>query len=170
MKTAKTKKEVIEVIGTEVKVPKVKLVSYSIKMVIPTGSYANIQPEIIVKAGSVEQAHDFIAPHMNKLWKEYYLISERKPVPVPVVVPTPVAPTPTPVVPAVPAVAQSPVSGVAFLKATQAVQSCLSFDALTLIQNQIDKSVKLGVLEKQELSLLAFKKFNELNAPKADVK
>ena len=48
-------------------------------MVIPTGQYANIQPEIIVKGGTVEEAHDYIAPHMNKLWKEYYLINERRP-------------------------------------------------------------------------------------------
>lgn len=54
------------------------MVSYSIKMVIPTGDYANIQPEIIVKGGTLEEAHLYIAHHMNKLWKEYYLISQRK--------------------------------------------------------------------------------------------
>ena len=62
--------------------PKVELISYSMKMVIPTGNYANIQPEIVVKAGTVEEAHDYIAPHFNKLWKEYYLCNERRPEPV----------------------------------------------------------------------------------------
>ena len=58
--------------------PKVTLQSYSVRMVIPTGSYANIQPEIVVKTTDMDIAHDFIAPHMNKLWKEYFLINERK--------------------------------------------------------------------------------------------
>ena len=55
-----------------------EMVSYGMKMTIPTGQYANIQPEIVVKAGSPEEAHKYIAPHMNKLWKEYFMISERK--------------------------------------------------------------------------------------------
>ena len=53
-------------IGALEKKMKVEMVSYSIKMVIPTGAYANIQPEIVVRAGTVEDAHDFIAPHINK--------------------------------------------------------------------------------------------------------
>ena len=157
MKTAKTKE-----VTAEVKPSKVKLVSYSMKMVIPTGAYANIQPEIIVKAGTVEQAHDFIAPHMNKLWKEYYMISERRLEPVKVPVTPPPAVTPVPV--STPPVEQSPVSGVAFLKATQAIQSCLSIEALSLIKNQIEKSVKLEKQEKLDLLMMTLQKEKEINA------
>lgn len=143
----------------KVKTPKVELVSYSMKMVIPTGNYANIQPEIIVKAGTVEQAHEFIAPHMNKLWKEYYMISERKLDTKPVAQTTASVSMPPPN-----KVESSPVSGVAFLKATQAVQSCLSLDALNLIATQIDKSVKLEKQEKLDLLMLVSNKRTELNA------
>ena len=65
MKSAKTTKEEVQKVAVEKK-PKVTLISYAMKMVIPTGNYSNIQPEIIVKAGTIEEAHSFIAPHMNK--------------------------------------------------------------------------------------------------------
>jgi hypothetical protein len=122
MKTAKPKK--------------VEMISYSIKMVIPTGAYANIQPEIVVKAGTPEEAHEFIAPHMNKLWKEYFMINERRPEPK---VNQPDVPP------------QSPVSSVAFTKASQAIASCLGMDALELIRTQIHNSVKLTNEDKVKL-------------------
>ena len=57
MKTAKKEKKVVatEKKDTKKVAPKSKpeLISYSMKMVIPTGQYANIQPEIVVKAGTV---------------------------------------------------------------------------------------------------------------------
>lgn len=139
--------------------PSVKLISYSMKMVIPTGPYANIQPEIIVKAGTVEAAHDFIAPHMNKLWKEYYMCSERRPEPPKT---TPVAPPVTPSVVTPPVAEQPPVSSVALLKATQAIQSCLSLEAFELIQNQVEKSVKLTDEDKKSLTPLLDSKLKEL--------
>jgi hypothetical protein len=128
--------------------PKVELISYSMKMVIPTGNYANIQPEIIVKAGTVEEAHDYIAPHFNKLWKEYYLCSERRP--------EPVKPSPetTP---------QPPASSVAFTKASQAITSCLSLEALDIISKQIGASVKLTEEDKNKLVNPLAIKFAELN-------
>lgn len=173
MKTAKKEihigasdivKEVLA--GKPEKKPKVTLVSYSMKMVIPTGNYANIQPEIIVKAGTVEEAHDYIAPHMNKLWKEYYLISERRTEPVktfekkdltgvsPVVKGEPVV-TPPP-----------PASSVAYEKASQAITSCLNMDALGLITEQIKNSVKLLEDQKPYLIEMILKKQKELNGPK----
>ncbi len=150
MKTAKTKKVAIE------------LVSYSIKMVIPTGAYANIQPEIIVKAGTAEEAHEFIAPHMNKLWKEYYLINERRPEPAkPVVQASPVTPAPVVVKPVTEQ--PSPVSSVAFNKASQAIASCLSVEALDLIRKQIIASVKLTDNDKEILKVDTLTKAKELN-------
>ena len=162
MKTAKKEK----VVATEKKdtkkvAPKIKpeLVSYSMKMVIPTGQYANIQPEIVVKAGTVEEAHDYIAPHFNKLWKEYFMCSERRPEPKPV---APVAPAPTPVV-TPEKVEDSPVSSVAFTKASQAIISCLSLEALEIIRKQIGVSVKLTDEDKVALVPLLESKLKELN-------
>lgn len=134
------------------KVDKVELVSYSIKMTIPTAAYANIQPEIIVKASTIEQAHDYIAPHMNRLWKEYYMISER-----PINTDPQQATEPVVVPPA-------PVEAVAFNKALNALSNCKSTEALDLIINQIKKSVKLSDSEKDKLLAISADKIKELNA------
>ena len=131
-----------------------KMISYAIKMVIPTGQYSNIQPEIVVSAGTPEEAHSYIAPHMNKLWKEYYMISEKKQEVV-----APKANTPAPAQPEV----SAPVSDVALVKATQAIQSCLSTDALDLIIKQIGVSVKLTEENKKSLLPLIEAKSKELN-------
>lgn len=142
------------------KVPIVEMISYSIKMVIPTGQYANVQPEIVVKAGTVEEAHDYIAPHMNKLWKEYFMINERRNEPAPVkVAPVEVSGT----YPKIPVKeTPSPVTSVAFEKATQAVNSCLSSEALQLIESQISKSVKLSHDDKFALLKIVEVKATEL--------
>jgi len=144
----------------EKKVSKVELISYEIKMVIPTAQYSNIQPCIIVKAGTVEEAHDYIAPHFNKLWKEYYLVSERR------------AETMTnqaivdklnekKVTPE--QIMATPVSSVAFTKASQAINSCLSIEALDIIAKQIGVSVKLTEEDKGKLVPLLDVKSKELN-------
>jgi len=156
--------------------PKVEMVSYSIKMVIPTGQYANIQPEIIVKAGSIEEAHNFIAPHMNKLWKEYYLVNERRPeteqrngfsspstsinAPERFVTNGPTYKTETNGPP--------PDSSVALIKATQAIESCLSLAALDIIKKQIDLSVKLTDEDKSILRPLIDIKLEDLAKEKID--
>ena len=152
------------------KAPVVKLVSYGIKMTIPTDNYANVQPEIIVKASSLEDAHNYIAPHMNKLWKEYFMINER---PRPTEKMT-VTPTPSDISVTVPKTAmdsgtttinevKSPVESVALTKATQAVNSCVSKEALDMIKTQIDKSVKLNSGDKSALLKLVETKSTELN-------
>jgi hypothetical protein len=156
METAKKEKKIKVSKPQGEQKAKVELVSYSIKMTIPTAQFANIIPEIVVKAGTVEEAHDFIAPHMNKLWKEYDMISER-PATVTKVAPAPVAPVEVPV---------APDTAVAFQKASQAVASCLSQDALDLIAAQIKKSVKLDDKEKDKLYVLVINKQKELNVPK----
>ena len=134
-------------IGALEKKMKVEMVSYSIKMVIPTGAYANIQPEIVVRAGTVEDAHDFIAPHINKLWKEYFMCSERRP--------EPKVENSHPMPP--------PVSSVAFTKASQAITSCLSMEALDLITEQVKKSVKLTDPDKDKLMVLVIGKIKQFN-------
>jgi hypothetical protein len=159
-----------------IKKPKVELVSYSIEMTIPTGAYANIKPQIVVKSQSVEEAHDFIAPHMNKLWKEYFMINERRQE---IIKPVSTAPadvvkkmsvqeiaeaTGGTIVSETPAV-QPPVSSVALVKATQAIESCTSLEALELIQKQVDKSVKLSHEDKESLMPLIQNKGANLTFP-----
>lgn len=144
-------------------VKKPEILSYAIKMVIPTVAYGNIQPEIVVKANSMEEAHDFIVPHMNKLWKEYYLVDGRRPekpepAPTPVVTTEP-APTPVPA----PAPTQAPPSSVALVKATSAIDSCTSYDALLIIMNQVHISEKLSQDDKALLKPLIEAKEKELN-------
>ena len=183
-------------------IDEVILKSYSMKMVIPTGQYANIQPEIIVEAYSMDKAHDFISSHMNKLWKEYYLINERRPEPIKAATPAP-TPASNPVSTQPPAkfeylpdpkgksvgdkpltkdelldsvggkiigesqevaptIVQPPASGVAFAKAKQAIDSCLSLDVLSIIEKQVDKSVKLSQEDKEALQPLLLAKSEEL--------
>lgn len=154
----------------------VEMISYSMKMVIPTGAYANIQPEITVNAFSPEIAEAYIAPHMNKLWKEYYMCSER-PVPAPKVDTTikpaskpaesapeaPVSPVDakTPVNEAI-VTPPAPASAVALNKASQAVASCTSKEALDLIATQVEKSVKLTDENKVTLRTIITEKQKEL--------
>lgn len=149
----------------------VEMISYSIKMTIPTGQYANIQPEIVVKAGNPEEAHKYIAPHMNKLWKEYLMISERKkevveePKPAQ---PKKTEPTTGDDVKNQPTTTaeSSPISDTALVKATQAIQSCMSSDALDLIIKQIGVSTKLTQEHKDSLLPLVEAKSKELNGGK----
>ena len=146
-----------DAVEKKMKKPKVKLISYSMKMVIPTGNYANIQPEIVVRAGTVEEAHDYIAPHFNKLWKEYYMCSERRPEPVkPSGVPI-VSPETTPGTNPMP-----PASSVAFTKASQAIASCLSLEALEIIRKQVLVSTKLTEEDKIVLAEPIAVKLKEL--------
>jgi len=124
--------------------------------VIPTAQYSNIQPCIIVKAGTIEQAHDYIAPHFNKLWKEYYLCSERRPEPAKPVAQALVKEQEK-------ANQMPPASSVAFTKASQAIASCLSLEALEIINKQVLVSVKLTEEDKLKLQPLFIDKFAELN-------
>jgi len=161
---------------------KVEMISYAIKMVIPTGAYANIQPEIVVKAGDMETAHAFIAPHINKLWKEYYMVSERvnNPAPTAPKVDTTHKPAPktaetAPEAPKLPVdennkvnvatvVPPAPASAVALDKASKAISSCMSLEALNLISTQVEKSVKLTDDNKVVLRALVVEKTKDFNA------
>jgi len=169
---AKTKNVSKKLVKKLVSKPKstVTMLEYSIKMIIPTGVYSNIQPEIKVSAATPEEAHEYIAPHMNKLWKEYFMVGERRQEVAPVAPTGPVGtaePTsnPTGSTGPMPATVEAPpASNVALIKATQAIESCLSLEALDLIKNQVELSVKLSKEEKPKLRVMIVEKFNELNA------
>jgi len=161
MPTKKTTKKTTTKKKVTPKKDAVEMISYSIKMTIPTGQYANIQPEIVVKAGTPEAAHKYVAPHMNKLWKEYFMISDRKETVVEKPKTTPKA-EPT-AEPKSEEVESSPISDTALVKATQAIQSCKSSDALDLIIKQIGVSTKLTDEHKESLLPLVEEKSKELN-------
>jgi hypothetical protein len=146
------------------KIPTVKMIEYSIKMVIPTGQYANIQPEIKVTAATPEEAHEYIAPHMNKMWKDYFMVNERVTQEAPKICPATPAELPHSPHPANEVCEAPPASNVSVIKATQAIESCLSLEALDLIKNQVELSVKLTKEEKPKLRGMIVEKFNELNA------
>ncbi len=159
----------------------VKLTSYSIKAIIPTGPYANIQAEIVVNAGSLEEAKAYTLPHIDGLFEEYLNKSDRKNVAVVTVKETVAAPKTT--APAEKALKKEPepttqkgeakpvpaaevVGSVPFEKAKSAINSCLSADALELIAKQVEKSVKLNGMEKLDLGMIITTKGRELAAKK----
>lgn len=143
----------------------VVLLSYSIKAIIPTGPYANIQPEIIVEAGSINEAANYVFPHIDELFEKYLNISEQPKAKVTVTEIkgkiVPVASTPVHTEPlevtstAVPAeeVKTLPLSE-PYIKASGAINSCLSIEALGLISNRIKVSDRLNDTEKINLGTL----------------
>ena len=54
-----------------IKKPKFKLISYTLKAVIPVGQYANIQPEVTVQASSIEAAERAVMPYIETLFAKY---------------------------------------------------------------------------------------------------
>lgn len=170
------------------KKPKFKLLTYTIKAVIPTGMYANIQPEITVQADTIEHAERAVMPHIEALFAKY---REGGPAPVRPVVVTPAVPvvpspsTGTPVVPTntapvvisqapaptttapVAPVAPAIVMNAPFNKAKAAIESCMSHDALKLVSEQIEKSTKLIDTEKVELKGLVTIKYNDITIAKS---
>lgn len=186
MSTKKTiKKEVVKATvklvqkkKKKVKAPKFKLISYTIKATIPTGQYANIQPEVTVSAESIEAAERAVMPYIETLFARYRdggvqsivarsaapgavvpVITSKQPVP-----PTPAAvvvkesePTPTPAI----------VLTVPFTRAKGALESCTSLEAFELVMKQIRASTKLISTEKVELEILAAKKSLDLNGTQA---
>ena len=140
--------------------PKVTMVEYSMKMTIPTGLYANVQPEIRVKALSPDDALNYIAPHMNKMWKEYFMVNERVSQPAPVAIKAEKKPAIAVVKPieAVKAPVAAPVeippapsSNASVIKANNVINSCKSLEALEMIRNQVEISVKIEEEEKPAL-------------------
>lgn len=157
-----------------VKTPKFKLISYTIKAIIPTGQYANICPEITVQAETIEQAERAVMPYIETFMAKYRDGGVREVTGVPAVRPvasvpvvpvapkTFVAPTPAPVAP----VPSPIVLTVPFNRAKSAIDSCTSIEALKLVSDQVEKSTKLIDVEKVELKKMVTAKFEQLNGPK----
>lgn len=173
----------------KVKKPKFKLISYTLKAVIPTGQYANIQPEITVQAKTIEAAERAVMPYIETLFAKYrdggvksieeapvrpvapIIISKPIVMPSATPMPAPMAaqtPTPAPMTNVTPATTVAPaiVMTVPFNRAVQAINSCTSVEAVNLISVQIGKSEKLIGTEKVELKKLLEAKLKTFNDPK----
>lgn len=147
---------------------KVELVSYTIRAVISTGQYSNIQPEITVLANTLEEAKAYVLPHVDELFKVYlnrgdrpvYFVGGTAAKAEPIVTTANVIdppkgngkPEPETKAETVKEPAKSTGPSEPFKKAFQAVTSCLSAEALAVIKGQIEKSVKLNDKEKTELA------------------
>lgn len=176
--TVKPPKKVTE---KKPKAPKFKLVSYTVKAIIPTGMYANIQPEVTVEAESMEVAERAVMGHIEALFAKYRVDGPQAPqtprpvAPAPVVTPQTKAPVqapqapkaedkPAPVQEAVAPAPEAPsiVMSEPYKRAKGAIESCMSHDALKLVSDQIEKSVKLIDTEKVELKKLVTTKYNDI--------
>lgn len=141
------------------KEPTVSLVSFAVRAVIPTQQYGNIQPEITVVADSFEEARAYVMPLIEDLYKHYgeskpgflgkVVETEKVVAPAPQTAPAtpPQATTPPQApaqdVPAPEATASSVVKPEPVLKAEKAISLAMTAEAATLIQDQIEKSVKI---------------------------
>lgn len=152
---------------------KVEFVSFTVRAVVPTQSYGNIQPEITVKAPTFEEARDFAMPKIEALYKQY---AEIKPAflgkvteEVKIIAPTSGAYTPASGTPTA-AVAPTPVAettsvpvekSTSVQKAEKMIALAASEDALITIQNQVNASTKLTDAEKPDLAIQILKRRNE---------
>ncbi len=183
-------KELKSKTSAKVKTPKFKLMSYTMKAVIPVGQYANIQPEITVQAVSMEAAERAVMPYIETLFAKYRDGGVK---PIEPVVTRPVAPVVSKVVDpnaskvvdpnntkvpvtaaemsatsrAAEITAQAPIPlTVPFNRAKGAIESCTSYEALKLVADQIEKSTKLIDAEKVELRKLITIKTNDITIAK----
>lgn len=118
------------------------LVKYTLKAIIPTGPYANIQPEITVESTTLDEAHKLVMPYIDGLFKEYLNLSERAKPRVTV---------------SVKDVRQEEIRLAslteAHSKAALAIETSNSIEALDLIADRVAKSEKLTPVEKLDLNL-----------------
>ena len=191
----KKKKEGLEGVSKFLieKKPKFRLVSYTMGATIPVGMYANIQPSVTVEAETMEIAERAAMAHIEALFAKYRVSQDpTKPVVTSPLAPkapdtniqkvpyVPAQPAQTPVTPGptaqkAPEVPLSPTSanGVPtivlsepFKRAKGAIESCTSHEALKLVSDQIEKSVKLIDTEKVQLKELVIIKYNDITIAK----
>lgn len=151
--------------------PKVELVTFTMRATIPTAMYANLLPEITVKAKTLDKAVAFVMPTIEDLIKKYQedprdgrpakmfrqdfplpdpkveVIDLSKTVGTPATAPTIPVKAPVTGAPTAPTPLHTPV----YEKAKSAVVNAMSIEALEMIKNQIGVSVKLTDTEKKAL-------------------
>lgn len=162
-----------------------ELISFSVRAVIPTMVFGNIQPEVIVKAKTIEDAQAFALPIIEALYEKYCetprdgsskpsFLSKASVMAVEKFVPQdsikggdlnpertkPTASTPVAQKETEPEVAKTP----AFEKGEKAISAATSIAALDMIETQIRASTKLTPHEKPPLYLILLKKKKEFNS------
>ena len=164
-----TKKIVKKAVVGKPKAHTIKLVSYSMKAVIPTGAYANIQPEIVIKAASLEEAKAFVLPHIDELFKLYLNKSEQRNYAATEKIAPGIVLTPN----------RAPEGAVLttdskdgstlewqskwFKNADLAISKCATLETLKTVSGQVDKSTNLTEEEKAILRVIMEDKKVELN-------
>lgn len=138
-----------------------KLSSYTVKTLISTGEYSNIQIEMVVTdAHDLADAQNLVQLHIDELHKYYYNILTKKLPNVPVGLSGQVGGVPTPkgtlVGPTVSSSGKTVDMGVppkssAFTKAEMAVKGARTIEALETLAVQIGESVRLVAKEKSDL-------------------
>jgi len=145
---AKKKKDVINYKIKET----VTLETYTIKMLISTGPYSNIQPEITVQANTLDAAYGSVKEHIDMLHKTYFNILEKKPEPKAPV--TQIASAPVAKIIGDQEVGYKEIiegETVAFTAAKTMVLKAVTIDALNYIVERINGSEKLTAEEKSVL-------------------
>lgn len=165
----------------------VTLISYELRATIPTGPYANICPCITVQASSIEEAQEFVIPHIDELFEKYLDITERSRVSFKESISKRETLKNKPIVNILPNEVVEDVDYViadkdkeeeekikqkkvheerpqspAFENARATIMACKSIEALDIIFNRIHESVKLDDIDKMDLIVLINQKKKEL--------
>lgn len=111
-----------------------KDITYIIRAVIATGAYSNIQPEITITAGSLDEAQKIVLPHIEALYQKYHLFLEKATNPVPIE-----------------STKGTMIVSEACMKAQRAISTAHTAEALALIATRIENSVQLSDDEKRLL-------------------
>lgn len=175
--TMKKEKMIKKIETAKIPENKVKLTSFTLGAVIPTERYGNLQASITVEAHNIEEANNYIMPYLNHLRDEN---SENRPIkninqpgqivknepkgfvkvdPKANTIPMPPRQTAEQLkeflendTPAAHYMSEP------FKKAKQAIDTCMTADALSLIEKQVIKSTKLKPEEKTELDIIIINK------------
>lgn len=100
--------------------------SFTIKATIPTGAYANIQPEIVVNDVTFDDIEKIIMPKIDEMFVKYHNFCDN-----------------IKNIPTAPVVPSTPTESVAFITAKNALTSAKSPEAKLAVQEQIKVSKKL---------------------------
>lgn len=192
LKTMAIKKTVVkknpkvgEARGTINTKAQLRFVSFKFGAVIPTQSFGNVSPEIVVEAPSYEEARDFAVPKILDLYNHFaevkpsflgkITVEEKTVAPAVKVAFTPEvpaevsitgqAPAVAPVTTTAPVAAPAPVAAnpEAIQKAEKAISLAATKPALEVIRNQIANSVKIAPDAKPALIVLCDARYQELD-------
>lgn len=173
--------------GTQVPV---KLVSYTISATISVGknSFSNVTPTIVVQAPTLNEARDYVIPHIQELYETFFNISDKQAeikreqreqkyqekLEVQKKKEEEHKDKAQEVEQKLQNVREFPVSAEqiaaeAFAKASNAIYSCGSLEALGLIEKKIQDSVKISDADKKRLAPILIERALELSPPVEEI-